>query len=88
MPTAAKISRPTTVATMSIAEAKANFSSLITGVQKKQASVTIMRRGVPVARVVPISQERTPLYGSMRGTVAELGDIISPTGIEWTVGEE
>ena len=82
-------SMATTLApTMSVAEAKANFSSLISGVEKKRGVVTILRRGVPVARVVPINDEPFALYGSMRGTVTELGDIVGPTGVEWTAGDE
>jgi prevent-host-death family protein len=73
---------------MSIAEAKANFSSLISRVEKKHGPVTIMRRGVPVALVVPINDAPHSLYGSMKGTVTELGDIVGPTGVEWTVGDE
>jgi prevent-host-death family protein len=73
---------------MSVAKAKANFSSLITGVQKKHGSVTILRRGVPVARLVPIEDEPFSLYGCMRGSVTELGDVVGPTGVEWSVGDE
>jgi prevent-host-death family protein len=78
----------TTSVVMSIATAKANFSSLIAGVQKKRGSVTIVRRGVPVARVVPIEDKSFNLYGCMRGTVTELGDIVGPTGVEWAAGDE
>ena len=73
---------------MSVAKAKANFSSLIMSVEKQQGEVTILRRGVPVARVVPVSSEPFSRYGCMKGTVTELGDIIGPTGAEWTVGRE
>lgn len=74
--------------TISVADAKANFSALITRVQTKRRAVTILRRGVPVAQIVPFGEEQAPLYGSMRGTVREIGDIVSPTGVEWTLGDE
>jgi hypothetical protein len=35
-----------------------------------------------------MQNEMPSLYGSMRGTVVELGDIVGPTGEEWTVGDE
>lgn len=74
---------------MSIARAKANFSSVITTVQQKHEIVTILRRGVPVAQIVPFpTAQPTTGYGWMRGTVQELGDIVGPTGIEWTAGDE
>jgi prevent-host-death family protein len=75
--------------TVSIAEAKANLSSIVKSVQKKRTAITILRRGVPVATITPIaSTEPTSLYGSMRGTVQELGDIVGPTGVEWAAGDE
>ena len=73
---------------VSIADAKANLSSLVARVEKKHTPITIMRRGVPVARLVALSEEKPPsLYGSMRGTVQELGDIVGPTGVEWTLSD-
>jgi len=79
----------TAPATMSIAQAKANFSSVITTVQQKHGVITISRRGVPVAQIVPFpSPQPVSGYGWMRGTVQELGDIVAPTGVEWTAGDE
>lgn len=73
---------------VSLAEAKANFSSLVNRVQAKRKPITILRRGVPVAQITPIANMQTNLYGSMQGTVKEIGDIIGPTGVEWTAGDE
>ena len=73
---------------VSIAYAKAHFSSMVSGVQKKRSAITVLRRGVPVAQIVPLSDTPTPLFGSMQGTVQVLGDIIGPTGVEWTLKEE
>jgi prevent-host-death family protein len=73
---------------LSIAEAKANFSSVVSGVERGRTPVTILRRGHPVAQIVPLAEERETLYGSMKGTVRELGDIVGPTGVEWTVGDD
>jgi prevent-host-death family protein len=75
--------------TVSIADAKANLSSIVRSVEKKRTAITILRRGVPVASITPIaSAQPTSLYGSMRGTVQELGDIVGPTGVEWAAGDE
>ncbi len=73
---------------VSIAYAKAHFSSMVSGVQKKRTAVTVLRRGVPVAQIVPLSDTPPSLFGSMRGTVEILGDIIGPTGVEWTLKED
>ena len=72
----------------SIADAKANFSSIINAVERSRAEIIVMRRGTPVAKIVPFDQTIPSAYGWMRGTVRELGDIVGPTGEEWTVGDE
>jgi prevent-host-death family protein len=93
MPTVARKSRPVpltgSVKTISVADAKANFSSVLNGVEQKKTPVTILRRGVPIAQIVPIAESQQPSgYGWMRGTVHELGDIVGPTGVEWTARDE
>ncbi len=74
---------------MSVADAKAHFSSVIAGVQKQRTAVTILKRGVPVAEIVPIGEQKLSSgFGWMRGSVHELGDIVGPTGIDWTLKDE
>ena len=74
---------------LSLADAKAHFSSVVAGVQRTRTPVTILRRGIPVAEIVPITEkEATSGYGCMRGTVQVLGDIVGPTGEEWTLKDE
>ena len=69
---------------LSVAEAKAHFSSVVSGVQQTRTPVTILRRGVPVAAIVPIAEDKpAPGYGYMRGTVQVLGDIVGPSGEDW-----
>ena len=92
MPHAARKARPAALPefklAISVAHAKANLSALLNGVDQKKTPVTILRRGVPIAQIVPFQAPSESLYGSMRGTVQEIGDIIAPTGVEWTVGDE
>jgi len=45
-------------ATMSVNGAKANFSGLLSEVESRFVSFTIVRYGRPVARVVPIEHSR------------------------------
>lgn len=72
--------------TVSIADAKANFSSIISRVEQKHSPVTILRRGKPVAQIVPSPEIAVPSFvGSMIGTVKELGDIVNRQQEEWTV---
>ena len=71
---------------VSVAEAKAKFSSIVKDVEKKRGSITILRRGIPVAQVVPLPAAVKPLLrGSMAGKGHELGNIVSPYLEEWTV---
>ena len=71
---------------MSLATAKAHFSEVVSKVEQRRQPVTILRRGQPVAQIVPMQKQASTLYGSMRGTVVEVGDIVGPTGGEWSVG--
>ena len=79
---------PKAEAGTSLAEAKAHFSKVVTRVEQRRQTVTILRRGRPVAQIVPIVEAAPSLYGSMRGTVVELGDIVGPAGEGWTVRDE
>jgi len=93
MPASAKKTRspdsPLHSPAISVAEAKAHLSAVLSHVEKKKKPITIVRRGVPIAQIVPISAiQPVSGYGWMRGTVQELGDIVGPTGIEWTAGDE
>ncbi len=84
-----KSHRSSPVVSLSLAKAKATLSAVVDGVEQKRLPVTILRRGIPVAQIVPFPQTPAPkLRGSMAGTARELGDIVSPLGIEWTVDGE
>ena len=73
----------------SVASAKANLSALLKCVEQSRVEVTLLRRGVPVAKIVPIAEAGLPSgYGWMRGSVRELGDIVGPSGEEWDTGDE
>ena len=85
---ASRTPRKVFASALPLAKIKATFSSVVDGVEQKRTPVTILRRGIAVAQIVPVPEEaRAPLYGSMRGTVTELGDIISPTGEDWGMGD-
>ncbi|SNS95822.1 prevent-host-death family protein [Granulicella rosea] len=74
---------------VSIAEAKAHLSSILNGVENLRRPVTISRRGIPIAQIIPIAHKSAPkLSGSMSGTGRILGDIESPLEIEWTAGDQ
>ncbi len=69
---------------MSVNEAKANFSGMLSEVESGVVSFTIMRYGRPIARVVPVEQSRKirPLAGY--GTkIAVNGDLFSDDSALW-----
>ena len=71
-------------ATMSVNEAKANFSRMLSEVESGVVSFTILRYGRPIARVVPIERTRKirPLAGY--GTkIAVKGNLFADDSALW-----
>jgi prevent-host-death family protein len=63
---------------------KARCLSLLDEVSRTHQVITITKRGKPVARLVPLEEEKPRnLFGFFAGHVVEEGDIVSPTGEEW-----
>jgi antitoxin (DNA-binding transcriptional repressor) of toxin-antitoxin stability system len=54
-------------------------------VAQQRQPIIITKRGKPVAKLVPIDEEPTDLFGRMAGTATICGDIIGPIeDVEWT----
>jgi prevent-host-death family protein len=70
---------PTTIAA---GEFKAKCLKLLDKVAEKRETLVITKRGIPVAKVIPIPS-RGDFVGSMRGSVIWEGDIISPIDVKW-----
>jgi prevent-host-death family protein len=63
---------------------KAHCLSLIDQVGRTRKGITITKRGKPVARLVPLEEEKPrKLFGFFGGHVVEEGDIVGPTGEAW-----
>ncbi len=68
---------------------KAQCLAILDTVQRTRTTVVISKHGKPVARLVPMEADPVPsLYGSMKGTGREIGDIISPIGDEWDAARD
>jgi prevent-host-death family protein len=63
-------------------EFKAKCLKLLDEVAKKRQPLLITKHGKPVAQLVPVPAEKN-IVGSMKGSVLWMGDIISPTDVEW-----
>jgi prevent-host-death family protein len=69
-------------------EFKAKCLALLDEVQRQRKEVVITKRGKPVAKLVPVSQNPPSFIGSMKGTMEILGDIVSPIDVKWEADAE
>ena len=54
-------------------------------VQAKRQAVVITKRGKPVAKLVPVEQEKDDIFGFFKGKIEITGDVVAPafTPEEW-----
>jgi prevent-host-death family protein len=65
---------------------KAQCLHLMDVVNQQHKTLTITKRGIPVARLVPIEKPlKTSRFGCMAGTIHIKGDITQPIDEEWDV---
>ena len=57
---------------------KAKCLAIMDEVQSKREPVTITKNGKPVARLVPIEEEKDSIFGFYKGMAEIVGDIESP----------
>jgi prevent-host-death family protein len=57
---------------------KANCLAVMDEVRDKRETVVIMKRGKPVAKLVPLNAETDEIYNFLAGKGAITGDIVSP----------
>ena len=65
-------------------EFKATCLKLMDNVRRDHEEIVIAKRGRPVAKLVPGTDDAEPTgYGCMKGTIEIVGDIVSPIDVEW-----
>lgn len=71
--------------TMAAGAFKVHCLAVMDEVQSKREAVVITKRGKPVAKLVPVGNEKDEIYGFLKGKGKVLGDIVSPimTPEEW-----
>ncbi len=71
--------------TMAAGKFKVHCLAVMDEVQSKREGVIITKRGKPVAKLVPVGNEKDEIYGFLKGKGKILGDIVSPvlTPEEW-----
>ena len=72
-------------ATMSVHEAKRNFSGVLAAVEHDAATLTIMRYGRPVARIVPIRRKDRSLkpMAGVAGKIRIKCDLFADGSEDW-----
>jgi len=68
---------------VSAGEFKARCLALMDDVRDTGGEYVITKRGVPVAKLVPVQTSRRRYLGSLKGTGKTLGDIVSPLDEPW-----
>ncbi|HXM67678.1 MAG TPA: type II toxin-antitoxin system prevent-host-death family antitoxin [Candidatus Acidoferrum sp.] len=64
--------------TMAAGEFKVHCLKVMDEVQSKRQSILITKRGKPVAKLVPVEQEKDDIFGFYKGKIKINGDIVSP----------
>lgn len=72
------------IETMAISKFKATCLAVLERVRRTGRPILIVRRGEPVAEVIPPTPEarRTRWLGSLEGRARIVGDIVAPAGDE------
>ena len=74
--------------TVTASELKARCSEVIDRVATDHRTITITRRGKPVARIVPLEPETTKsLAGYASGGLKVTGDLLAPLDADWEAAE-
>ena len=68
---------------MNVNEAKSNFSSLLSFVNKDRAVVTIVRYGHPIAQIVPCSKKRRLDKDPLLSQIQIKGDLFEDESADW-----
>ena len=64
--------------TMSAAEFKTHCLRVMEDVRKLREPVVVTKKGVPVAKLMPIDESPSEVFDALKGRLEILGDIVSP----------
>ena len=69
-------------------EFKTHCLELMDNVKNEHVEYIITKRGMPVAKLVPLEIEKKSPFGCMRDTILFMGDLISPIDTKWNAEED
>ena len=65
---------------------KAECLRLMDEVNQTKEDIIVTKRGKPVAKLVPFQNSKTsPVFGFLKDTISEQGDLINPVDEQWEV---
>ena len=64
-------------------EFKSKCLKIMDTVKKTRRRITITKRNVPIAKLIPIDETPKEIFGKLRGTIRFTSDIIEPIGESW-----
>ena len=64
--------------TIAAGKFKVHCLAIMDEVQAKRQAVIITKRGKPVAKLVPVEQEKDNIFGFYKGKIKITGDVVSP----------
>lgn len=74
---------------ISASEFKKHFLSLVDDVKNKHSSFIITKRKIPVAKIVPLDNDRKTYFGSIKGVVKINDDIINHSvKSDWEINDD
>lgn len=69
-------------------EFKAKCLKIMDEVASTGKTVVITKHGVPITELIPAKRRPDTLFGAMKGSVIDMGDVISPIDEEWEAERE
>jgi prevent-host-death family protein len=65
---------------------KAECLRLMDMVNQTKEDIIVTKHGKPIAKLVPFQKGKAPsVFGFLKGTISEQGDLISPINEQWEV---
>jgi len=68
---------------MKAGQFKAECLKVMEKVRKTRRKIIITKRGIPIAKLVPIEEKEEKAFGKLKGTIHFKGDIIRPIDEVW-----
>ena len=70
--------------TVAATEFKAHCLELLDRVRQTREEITVTKHGKPVAKLVPLSEKPSRIFGCLQGAVTRYDDLVGPIDERWT----